>query len=94
MHAGSAEEDSGSDHDLANESDSSSGVVKSAPPGDKLSYDEDVNLDAPRVAQWEPDEFEVNDSNDESGSDDDMQDELSDLAGPSQVQLVCCLQSS
>lgn len=50
--------------------------------------DEDIDPDAPRVAQWEPDDFEVNsDPQDEDTSEEEDQPEEK-TAGPSQVHLV------
>jgi hypothetical protein len=47
---------------------------------------EDVDVDAPRIAQWEPDEFE-NGSSDRGESEDDGE-MAPNRAGPSHVQLV------
>lgn len=51
---------------------------------------EGLDVDAPRVAQWEPDEFDLYGSaSDDEDSGDDMQEELSSRAGPSHEKLVC-----
>lgn len=49
--------------------------------------EEDIDVDAPRVAQWEPDDFEANSkSGDSDTSEEDQPEEK--VAGPSQVHLV------
>jgi ribosomal RNA-processing protein 36 len=48
---------------------------------------QDIDVDAPRVAQWEPDEFEIDDSGDEDDSEDDEK-SMPRRAGPSSLQLV------
>jgi ribosomal RNA-processing protein 36 len=48
---------------------------------------QDIDVDAPRVAQWEPDEFESDDSRDENDSGDDEK-ITPRRAGSSNLQLV------
>lgn len=79
--------DSDDEHDYDSDTSSANQLGPERENGD------DVDLDVPRVAQWEPDDFEVDGPNPESESDDDTQDEFSNPAGPSQIQLVCCLRS-
>lgn len=54
---------------------------------------EEMDLDGPRVAQWEPDELEleVTSSNDEEKSEEELAHSNSDHAGSSHLKMVCSL---
>jgi len=71
------------------ESDNDSGLSgEEAMPGSGPNFEkdnQDIDVDAPRVAQWEPDEFEIEDSADDSGNDEKISPHR---AGPSGLQLV------
>lgn len=52
-----------------------------------IEMEEEIDIDAPRVAQWEPDDFEANSkSGDSNASEEDEPEEK--VAGPSQVHIV------
>lgn len=82
-----------SDEDSDNESDTllSNEDVGSIASGSDPGIEEDIDVDAPRVAQWEPDEFEVDGVMEDSNSSEDEVEPEEKTAGPSQVQLVCLI---
>lgn len=65
----------------SNEDEASSASASSA------DIEEDIDIDAPRVAQWEPDDFEANSESGGSDMSKEVQPE-ENIAGPSEVQLV------
>lgn len=68
-----------------------SGMDAASTPSDsEPNYEqdtEDIDLDAPRVAQWEPDEFDT-DASEEEDESKDNDEETRNHPGPSNVQLV------
>ncbi|KIM85149.1 hypothetical protein PILCRDRAFT_350214 [Piloderma croceum F 1598] len=92
MHSRFAEVEPESDEETASEQepDNDSGEFGLSGEEDEPNFEEDnqdIDVDAPRVAQWEPDEFESDDSRDENDSGDGEK-ITPRRAGPSNLQLT------
>jgi ribosomal RNA-processing protein 36 len=78
-----------SEHELGNDSDDSNLSGEDVKSGSELGCEEgneDIDVDAPRVAQWEPDEFETGGSVEDDNEDDEENPPHVD--GPSHQNLV------